>query len=105
MQDLPLYYKDNVGWVLDVPRAPTPEQVKFLRSWVRETKILNHITGMTKHLEAQQQLKVVKDLIDGKIQFNVLGDNMDGTGDIRLFEAPRPRERIYSIPQGPIRSK
>lgn len=96
--DLPFYYDPKVGWVMCVPRYPVPAAEANLKRYVSEPFIVNHMTRLiakTDMLPAKQ-LQVIADLVAGKIQFNVLGDSMDGKGDIRAFEAPMERQREYS---------
>jgi len=83
MKHIPLRYDSERDiWRLDCPRGPTPNQVAWLKKWlVDEARKLPDGAGK---LAA----------ISGKLEFNVLGDRMNGLGDIRLFEAPKPRETM-----------
>lgn len=96
MRDLPIYYREDIGWVMNVPRGPTPEQMIYLKEFVKEPKIVKYLTIHLAHLEPTQRTKIMKDFVNCKISFNILGDQMNGIGDLRLFEAPKPREKVYS---------
>lgn len=83
MKHLPIQYQsDHNVWQLSCPRAPTPAQVAWLKGWLADQA--RRLPEGPARLAAYE----------GRVVFNVLGDRMDGKGDIRLFEAPKPREVI-----------
>jgi len=83
MRELPLAYDESRNiWRLSCPRAPTPSQAAWLKKWMADQA--------RKLPDGPAKLA----LFEGKVEFNVLGDRMNGTGDIRLFEAPKPRETM-----------
>lgn len=83
MKHLPIEFQlERNVWRLSCPRAPTPAQVAWLKSWLKDQA--------PRLPEGAARLAAY----EGRVEFNVLGDRMNGKGDIRLFEAPKPREVI-----------
>lgn len=81
MKQLPLRFDESrCVWTLSCPRGPTPNQVAWLKKWMAD-EARKLPDGPAKAA-----------LYEGRVEFNVLGDRMNGKGDIRLFEAPKPRE-------------
>ena len=91
---LRLHYEPRLkAWLIDCPEAPKPAQFRWLHAWALEPKHLAHL--MAAQTDPQVKTEALLALQQGRIRANVLGPRLDGRGDRKLLDVPRPAERSY----------
>jgi hypothetical protein len=94
VRNLRLHWRPDQGWLIDCPAAPTPAQMGYVRGILRSPRGIDHILHVG-GVATEHRTAALEDALAGRVTANVLGPRMNGTGDLKLFEAPKPRERIY----------